>query len=293
MNLGSLGISFAMFAAGLVAAESPVAHNDQSTELNEKEVIQLVHWLGDQSFEKRQDASKRLAEIGPRPDVLPALFEATRDLDPEISLRSWRIIDDWAARGDVDALLCQLRSTSGSVRACAAESLGKIEPRPQNAIPALIAAADDDRDFVRSAARESLKKIQVTLGLRVEVTESLDRVEVGNQTVYRVDVTNCGMAPATNVQIKALLPNVHQLVDAKGANQPVQHHADGPRLTTEGITLEPNATVRWEITTQALQQGDARFKVELASNELPYPLIEEKNTTIHPAGPKNDKPADQ
>jgi uncharacterized repeat protein (TIGR01451 family) len=291
MKLGSLGISLALAAAGLAFAEGPVAYNDQPNQVNDQEVIQLVQWLGDPSFDKRQDASKRLTEIGPA--VLPALFEATRDTDPEISLRSWRIIDDWAAKGDVDALLCQLKCTSASVRACAAEALGKVEPRPQSAIPALIAAADDGKDFVRAAARESLKKIQVTLGLRIEVTESLDRVEAGNQTVYRVDVTNCGMAPATNIQIKAVLPQCHQLIEAKGANQPVQHHADGPRLTTEGITLDPNATVRWEVTAQALRPGEARFKIELASDELPYPLIEEKNTTVHPAGPKPDKPGDQ
>lgn len=279
---------------GMVAfGESPrLAWNGQlPTDTSDREIQQLVQALGDQSFEAREQATSRLTEIGPA--ALPAVFEATRSADPEVCLRSWRIIDQWASSGDVPALLTQLQSRSPAIRASAADSLSKVEPRPLSAVPGLIDATDDNIEFVRVSAREALKKIQETNGLRIEFQEVSERVEVGSQTIIRVDITNCGKEPVDHIRLSARVPAQFEVLATQGANRPLGCESQPGRLLTEPFRLEPNATQRWEVTARAAMAGDARFKVEVSADGLPHPLIEEKATPVLAPMPKNEQPMDQ
>jgi hypothetical protein len=283
-----------VFLSGLAAwAESPkLAWNGQLPgDLTDQQARQLIDKLGDQSFDVREQATSRLIEVGPV--ALPAVMEGTRSSDPEVMLRSWRIIEEWASLGDVSALLTQLQSRSPAVRAGAADSLSKIEPRPLSAVPGLIEATDDPIDFVRVSARDALKKIQETNGLRIEFNDTAERVEVGTEPVFRIDVTNCGKEPVEQIRLVARAPAQLIITAAQGSNRPLQHELQPNRVLTEPFRLEPNATLRWEVTTRAAAAGEARFKIELTAAGLPHPLIEEKATPIVAPQPKNEQPKDQ
>jgi hypothetical protein len=283
-------ITIYMLLPQALRGESPkLAWNGQlASDVSEREVSQLIQQLGDLSFEVRERATARLTDIGPA--VLPAVVEATRSHDPEVCLRSWRIIDQWAAQGDVLALLTQLQSRSPSIRSSAADTLAKLEPRPLSAVPGLLDAADDPIEFVRVSAREALKKIQETRGLRLEFQETAERLEVGGQTTIRLDITNCGKEPIENIRLLARVPAQLDVTAAQGGNRPLQHETLPGKLVSESFLLEPNATLRWEISVKALAAGDARFKVELSADGLPHPLVEEKTTPVHVPMPKPDQP---
>jgi hypothetical protein len=91
-------------------------------------------------------------------------------------------------------------------------------------------------------------------------------------------VTNQGSAPATNVKIVAALEAAEQLVSAVGAR--VQ--ADEGTLTFEPIAnIPPRGRSVIRVTVRAMQEGDARFKVTMTSDQLRRPVEESESTNIY------------
>ena len=153
-------------------------------------------------------------------------------------------------------------------------------------MPGLLDASDDPIDFVRVSAREALRKIQETRGLRIEFQETGERLEAGSQTMLRVDITNCGKETVGNIRLCARVPSQYDVTDAQGVNRPLKHETLPGRLISETFELEPNASLRWEFVTRVLTAGEARFKIELTAEGLPHPLIEEKANTVYAPSPK-------
>lgn len=250
-----------------------------------EEIKQLVKQLGDEQFELRENASLRLQEAGQT--ALPMLENATESPDPEVRNRAWRLIDQFAGDGQIPALLFQLSCTSPPVRAVAAESLGKLEGKAQNALPNLIKATGDQTEFVRCSAQEAVKKIQATLPVKVEVKHNVESLEINGETFYRIEVTNQGKTAATNVSIQMLVPDQMAVQSVQG---PVKHRQDGQRLAVDSFTLEANDTRFCEIHVKAQRAGAARLKIEVQVDGLIAPLLGEAVTTVTapnpvPAGP--------
>lgn len=250
-----------------------------------EEIKQLVRQLGDEQFEVRENASSRLQEAGVA--ALSMLENATESPDPEIRTRAWRIIDQLAGDGQIPALLFQLACNSPPVRAVAAESLGKMEGKAQNALPSLIKATGDQTEFVRCSAQEAVKKIQATLPVKLEVKHNVESIEIDGETFYRIEVTNQGKEAATNVSIQALVPDQLTVQSVQG---PVKHRQDGQRIAIESFTLEANDSRFCEVHVKAQRAGTARLKIEVQVDGLIAPLLGEAATTVTAPNPTPEQP---
>jgi hypothetical protein len=245
-----------------------------------EEVRTWVQNLGSPEFEVREHAAENLADAGT--PVLAALTEAVKSADPEVAHRAWGIIGDWAAEGNVAALLYQLSDDSPTTRAAAADGLGRQESHAQGALTALAVATRDADGSVRNAAKEAIKKIQATLSLRLDVTPVVEPTEVGTLGVYRVELSNQGNESYTNVSVRTKLPNMLELVHVEGNGQTQTIHG---RVVTEPQTLEPGHSIRWDIQVKPLQPGESHVKVELQADGLNTPIKCEETAVIAPPRP--------
>ncbi|HLW67086.1 MAG TPA: hypothetical protein VKS79_17360 [Gemmataceae bacterium] len=129
------------------------------------------------------------------------------------------------------------------------------------------------------------------VALHLRVTSSADPLFVGNGTTYTIRVTNLGTLPADDIQIGADVPKQLRPTSARGA---ANGTIEGQRVTFPAINgLQPNQTATFTVTAQALEQGDARFHVEMRTPTAKNPIIAEEATQILPRtlnGPSTTPP---
>jgi hypothetical protein len=121
--------------------------------------------------------------------------------------------------------------------------------------------------------------------LRLKMVDTRDPIAVGEETSYVIEVLSQGSLPATNVQIKAVVPAELALVTAKG---PTNYQPGPPRKDKQEIvfqpyaSLEPAARITYEVFVKGVRPGDARFRVELTADQLRPggPVFEEESTMI-------------
>lgn len=128
-------------------------------------VTTLMELLASDEAEIRREAALALAEFGPSAKAsLPPLHKLLSDRDPRVrnavSWASARITASTASRGTVVALMVTLRDRDPRAREDAARLLGNLGPDAREAIDALRDARQDDVESVRAAAAEALGKIQ-------------------------------------------------------------------------------------------------------------------------------------
>jgi hypothetical protein len=112
-----------------------------------EEIQKLIQQLGHDSFAVREEATKRLAEIG-RPAV-PALREALRNKDAEVRQRAQRILEGILT--SVEFAIDGLKDKDATARKEAAETLERLGPAAKEALPALLEALKDPNEDVREA----------------------------------------------------------------------------------------------------------------------------------------------
>lgn len=111
----------------------------------------------------------------------------------------------------------------------------------------------------------------------LEVEDLEDPVEVGHPVTYEIRVTNQGSAVLTNVKLLCTLPDTQEYVSGEGVT-PVK--AQERTVTSEAYPrLEPKAKVSWRVVVRALREADARFKVELSSDQFQRPVEEYEATS--------------
>lgn len=290
-RIGSLVLGATLASAALAGPESELAATGPADPgrlaartLTIDEIQQTIEQLADNSYAVREQASNQLVELGLA--ALPAVQQATANSDAEVRTRARRIIREWAVRGQAWALLAQLKDASADVRAQAAADLGDKGPASREAVPALLELLRDPAEPVQAVAREALKRIQPMPALRMEIIDLQDPVTVGTQTAYRIDVTNTGTGPATNVRLMALAPEQMQIVQAKGATGSQQ---EGARLSFDSTTIAPGARHSYEVHVKCVKPGDARLRIEMTSDPVvppaagtitPVRFCEEETTTV-------------
>jgi uncharacterized repeat protein (TIGR01451 family) len=130
-----------------------------------------------------------------------------------------------------------------------------------------------------SAQAEVVTVFEAAAGLTVDVDDRDDPVEVGKPTSYLITVINQGNAPATKVQVVAVVPEQMAVTDVKG---PANAARDGGKVTFEPVTVAPGATASFEVFVKPLKPGDVRFRVEVSAEQLPAgPVRREESTTIY------------
>jgi uncharacterized repeat protein (TIGR01451 family) len=150
---------------------------------------------------------------------------------------------------------------------------------PGKAVHKVTAAAD------AGVTDEDRKELQI-LGvpaLRLEAVDVGDPAEVGKQVTYQVEVTNTGSLPANQVEIKAVIPDEMQILNATGTTE---GKIDKQSVTFAKIeALQPGKSATYNIDVKALRPGDVRFRVVLTSQALREPVVEEESTSIYQASP--------
>jgi uncharacterized repeat protein (TIGR01451 family) len=119
------------------------------------------------------------------------------------------------------------------------------------------------------------KVIGVT-AILLEVVDVEDPIEVGKEVNYVIKVTNQGSATGTNIKLICTLPASQEFVSATGATA-VQ--AAEKMLTMSPLpALAPKAAAEWRVMVKAGAEDDARFKVELSSDQFALPIHEDEAT---------------
>jgi HEAT repeat protein len=145
------------------------------------EVAKLIQQLGDNDYNRREEASKRLAAMG-RP-AMAALRASLQSEDAEVRLRSRQIID--RIQTSLPYLLDSLKDADPKVRKEAAEVLERLGPALKKAVPALEAALRDKESSVREAALNALIAIDPALDVVAKAVPEKARVGGKYATLLR------------------------------------------------------------------------------------------------------------
>jgi uncharacterized repeat protein (TIGR01451 family) len=148
--------------------------------------------------------------------------------------------------------------------------------------PRVTAVASVTADPGIDTKQPAVLEVRGLPAVRMKVADRDDPVDVGQQTEYRVEVTNPGSLPAEAVQVVAVVPDEMRVLDAKG---PASAKVVGQRVTFAPLpSLEPGQTVVYTIAVQALKAAPTvYFRAELTSSTLTKPLVEEESTSVLPA----------
>ncbi|MBE0536029.1 MAG: DUF11 domain-containing protein [Phycisphaerae bacterium] len=100
----------------------------------------------------------------------------------------------------------------------------------------------------------------------MEVIDTADPVEVGQEESYEVTVTNQGTAPDSNIRITAELESSMEYVSSSGPTDIAEQNGT---VTFQPLQeLQPGESVTWTIRVRAVSAADARFKVTMNSDQL-------------------------
>ncbi|MFM8360026.1 MAG: hypothetical protein ACKOET_15885 [Verrucomicrobiota bacterium] len=126
---------------------------------------------------------------------------------------------------------------------------------------------------VSSDCRTTVRGVPAIL---LEVVDAEDPIQVGNLVEYEIRVLNQGTAAEANVRVRCELPESQEFVSATGT---ASVKAEGRVLMMETLSsLEPKAEARWRVVVKAAREDDARFRVELSSDEFQLPINENEST---------------
>jgi uncharacterized repeat protein (TIGR01451 family) len=179
------------------------------------------------------------------------------------------------------------RTTAGGVSAenQVTWELTDVAPgSPQRVCASLAMRQPGLLSFTATASGAKAPQVQTTCSTRIlgvpaillEVVDVADPVEVGQDVTYDIKVTNQGTAPGTHIRLRCILPALQAFVSGSGTTAV---RAEQAAVTMEPLaSLPPKASASWRVIVKSSQAGDARFKVELASDQFPQPIVEDEST---------------
>jgi len=113
----------------------------------------------------------------------------------------------------------------------------------------------------------------------LECVDAPDPNEVGSELTYTITVLNQGSAVGTSITINCTLPPEQEYVSSTG---PTKAKASDKTVAFAPVpALAPKATAEFKVTVKAIAAGDARFKVELTSDQLTRPVMETESTNLY------------
>lgn len=116
-------------------------------------------------------------------------------------------------------------------------------------------------------------------GVLLEVVDIEDPVQVGDNVVYVITITNQGSAPQTNINVSATLPASEQFVSGGGASAAT---AAGQKITFGTIAnLPAKQKIEWRLTVKAIAEDDARLMVQSKSDQQTKPVEETESTNLY------------
>ena len=120
-------------------------------------------------------------------------------------------------------------------------------------------------------------KVSGIPAILLEVVDLEDPIEVGNEVTYEVRVTNQGSAVCTQLKWVGTLPESQEFVSGTG---PTEVQGQGRAASSAALArLEPKAEAVWRVVVKATAAADARFKVEMTSDQFQRPVEEWEATS--------------
>ncbi len=105
-----------------------------------------------------------------------------------------------------------------------------------------------------------------------------DPIDVERQTVFVVEVINKGTAPATNIQIRNIIPEPMAFV----STSPQPLYVRGKEVVFPKVkSLNPGDKITYSITCRAMQGGFAKNTATLEYDEFNKLIIDEEVITIN------------
>lgn len=113
----------------------------------------------------------------------------------------------------------------------------------------------------------------------LECVDDPDPIEIGGQMTYTITVTNQGTETGTKIVVECTLPDEEEFVKTGGATE---GKADGKTVKFAPLaTLAPKAKAVFTVTVKGVKEGDARFRVNLSSEQIETPVMETESTHIY------------
>jgi uncharacterized repeat protein (TIGR01451 family) len=110
----------------------------------------------------------------------------------------------------------------------------------------------------------------------LEVVDLEDPIEVGKEVTYDIKVTNQGTAIGTNIRLACALPASQEFISGSGVTSV---RVEDRTVTIDALpTLDARAVAAWRVVVKASLADDARFKVELHSDQFERPIKEDEST---------------
>jgi uncharacterized repeat protein (TIGR01451 family) len=133
---------------------------------------------------------------------------------------------------------------------------------------------------VEAKTAEGRTEIKGIPAVLLEVVDVADPIEVGAEETYEITVTNQGSADGTNIVVKATIPPEEELVSATGETK---SSVQGKVVTFAPLAkLAAGAKARYFVKVKGVKAGDARFAVELKSDQITAaPVTETESTHVY------------
>jgi uncharacterized repeat protein (TIGR01451 family) len=143
---------------------------------------------------------------------------------------------------------------------------------------------------------KAMKSITTTVdgipALRMEMLDTVDPVEKGQETTYEIRIVNTGSKADANIVIECQLPKHFEFVSATGPTKgkdigPTGVTIDGTVSTLGHVIFDPIAELApkteavFKIKVKAVGTGDARFKATMTSKHLTSPVAKEESTRVY------------
>jgi uncharacterized repeat protein (TIGR01451 family) len=120
--------------------------------------------------------------------------------------------------------------------------------------------------------------VEGIVALGFEVHDTVDAIQVGDETSYEIRVKNQGSKTATNVQVVASMPP--GLRPHAGAGE-ARYTVQGDRVVFAPIPqLAPKADVLLQFRVQGLRAGDQRVTLQVVTDEVREPIIAVESTQV-------------
>lgn len=162
-------------------------------------------------------------------------------------------------------------------------TLGEMQPGETRMISAKYSARTAGEYSSRiqlTGASGSIANIQGRVSVAGMPALSIDSpgegrvVAVGERLISKILVQNRGTAQAENVELIVNLPAELKLVDAKG---PSPFRRDGRAVIFEAVPVVGARTkATYELTLEAVSEGDSRLELEIAADHLTKPVHREE-----------------
>lgn len=134
-------------------------------------------------------------------------------------------------------------------------------------------------DCVNQASTECDTEVEGIPAVLLEVVDENDPVQVGEDEIYTITVTNQGSATDTNIVIVGQLENAVTFVSAAGATAGT--HQNGRITFAPLASLPPKARASWQVRVRGVAAADSRFRVIMDTDQTTRPIEETEATNIY------------